>query len=100
MNQSQSPFNDFRITISQKDNLRALVSCKVADAVWITGIRVVEGSKGKFIAMPSRKDPKGEYQDVFFPATREMREQLQTAVLAKYQEAVVKAAGSTEQKAA
>lgn len=103
MNQPQnpsSPFSDFRILLVSKDNLRALVTCKVAGALWVTGIRVVEGSKGKFIAMPSRKDTNGEYQDIFFPADREMRNQLQSAVLSKYQEAAAKTPAGTELRAA
>jgi stage V sporulation protein G len=89
MNQTQtqaSLFSDFRVLLVNKDNLRAVASCKVGEAICLSGIRVVEGAKGRFVAMPSKKDAKGEYQDIFFPANREIREQLQVAVLSKYNE--------------
>lgn len=76
--------SDIRISLVKKDSLLALCSCKVQDSIWLTGILVVEGSRGKFVAMPSRKDAKGEYQDVFFPAKREVREDLQTKLLKAY----------------
>jgi stage V sporulation protein G len=84
----QGLFSDFRVRLTEKDMLRAVVSCKVGNAICLSGIRVVEGSRGWFISMPSHKDPKGGFQDIYFPANREVREQLQAAVLSKYQEAL------------
>jgi stage V sporulation protein G len=85
-NQATPLFSDFQITLINKDSLRAMASCKIAGAVFLNGIRVVEGSKGLFISMPSRKDKSGEYQDVYYPANREIRQQLQENVLSRYQE--------------
>lgn len=78
-------FTNIHVTPVNKDRLRAIAGVKVAEAMYITGIRVVEGSKGLFISMPSRKDTKTrEYQDVAFPASREVREELQRVVLEEY----------------
>jgi stage V sporulation protein G len=79
-------FSDFRITMINKESLRALASCKIADAVLLNGMRVVEGSKGLFVSMPSRKDKSGEYQDVFFPVNRDIRQRLQEEILCRYNE--------------
>jgi stage V sporulation protein G len=81
-------FSDVHIIPMNKDNLRAMASCKIAGVLWLTGLRVVEGSKGRFVAMPSRKDNKGEYQDVFFPATRDIRDALQREILSEYEKAI------------
>lgn len=55
----------------------------------LNDIKVIEGSSGLFLGMPSRKgkDQNGEdkYFDIFFPITKEAREELQTAVINAYQ---------------
>ncbi len=88
-------FTDFRLLLMTKDNLRAICSCKVAGAIWLTGIRVVEGSKGPFICMPSKKQANGEYQDIFFPGSRDIREKLQEQVLGLYYKQVATEGGKS-----
>ncbi len=64
----------------------------MADSFFLTGMRVVEGKNGLFVSMPSKKDPAGQYHDIFFPASREIRDQMQHAILAAYREELAKAA--------
>ena len=54
----------------------------------VKGIRVMDSEKGAFVAMPDRKDGKGEYHEVCFPTTAEMREALNTAVMGEYHRVV------------
>lgn len=77
-------FSAIRITLHHRESTRALVSLKVADAMYLTGFRIVEGKNGPFVSMPSKKDPGGEYRDIFFPASREMRDRLNAAVIEAY----------------
>lgn len=77
-------FTQIRISVVEKDSLRAIATVKVADAVYLTGLRVIEGKNGLFVAMPTRKDKAGEYQDIFFPASKAMRDELQAFVLDAY----------------
>lgn len=49
-------------------------------------IKVIEGDKGLFIAMPSRKAADGEYRDIAHPINSDTRERIQTLILQKYQE--------------
>jgi stage V sporulation protein G len=84
---SVTPFQNVRITLTNNGPTRALASCQVYDAIFLGGIRVVEGSKGLFVSMPSRKNPKGEYKDIFFPANRLMRDTLQSLILKHYEQA-------------
>ena len=69
---------------------------KMKDVVYITideefvvhDIKVIEGEKGLFIAMPSRKATDGEYRDIAHPINSSTRDKIQTIILEKYQEAV------------
>ena len=49
-------------------------------------IKVIEGEKGLFIAMPSRKAADGEYRDIAHPINSETRDKIQSLILEKYQE--------------
>ena len=49
-------------------------------------IKVIEGEKGLFIAMPSRKATDGEYRDIAHPINSGTRDRIQTIILEKYQE--------------
>ena len=49
-------------------------------------IKVIEGEKGLFIAMPSRKASDGEYRDIAHPINSETRDKIQSLILEKYQE--------------
>ncbi len=77
-------FSQVRISLFERDSLRAIATVKVADAVYLTGIRVIEGKNGLFVSMPSKKDKGGEYQDIYFPASKAMRDALQAVVLEAY----------------
>lgn len=57
----------------------------VADAMVVTGIRIFEGPNGRFVSMPQRKAPEG-YKDICYPMNKELREQLQAAVLKAFDE--------------
>ena len=78
-------FDQVRVQIIEKDSLRALATVKVHDAIYLTGLRVIEGKNGLFLSMPNRKTKDGEYQDVYFPANKATRDELQRLVLEAYQ---------------
>lgn len=83
---------DVKVTlVPAGTSLRASASVTLDRAFAIRDLKVVEGSKGLFVSMPSRKTKEGRYLEVVFPVTREMREQLHASVLGAYQKA---AAGS------
>ena len=50
----------------------------------VKNVKIVEGSKGLFVSMPSYKSGE-EYRDLFFPVTKEARAELQEAVLNEYE---------------
>ena len=65
----------------EEDKLRGICSFVIDDYICITGVKIMEGSKGLFVAMPSRKTTNGEYKDIVFPVTSEARETIQNAIL-------------------
>ena len=54
-------------------------------------IKIIEGEKGVFIAMPSRKNAEGEYRDVAHPINSDTRTQLQEMIMEKYREEIAEA---------
>lgn len=78
---------DIRIRkIAKEGKMKAIVSVTLDDAFVVHDIKVIEGEKGMFIAMPSRKAADGEYRDIAHPINSETRESLQRMILDKYTE--------------
>lgn len=75
-----------RITKLENSNVLALATITIDNDFVVSNLRVIDGQKGVFVAMPSLKDRKGEYHDIAYPITKQAREQLIDAVLAKYSE--------------
>ena len=74
--------------INSEGRMKAVVSVTFDDAFVVHDIKVIEGQDKLFIAMPSRKTADGEFKDIAHPIHADMRESLQKAVLAKYEEAM------------
>lgn len=66
----------------------AVASVTIDDEFVIHDLRIVDGDKGFFVAMPSRKLPNGEFRDIAHPIKTSTREMLQEAVLAEYRQTV------------
>lgn len=79
---------DVRIRkINQEGRMKAIVSVTLDDAFVVHDVKVVEGQKGLFVAMPSKRMPDGEFKDIAHPISAEARELIQSAVLQAYKEA-------------
>lgn len=68
--------------------MKAIVSVTLDDMFVIHDVKVVEGQKGLFVAMPSRKTSSGEFRDIAHPINTLAREIIQEAVLNAYNEAI------------
>ena len=83
---------DVRIRKVAKDGkMKAVVSITLDGEFVVHDIKVIEGEKGLFIAMPSRKASDGEYRDIAHPINSSTRDTIQTTILEKYQESLVEA---------
>ena len=87
-------------SIRPEGNVRAYASINLNDCLAIRGVKVIDSSKGLFVAMPGYKAGNGEYRDVCFPVTKEFREQLNQAVIDAYHQALVQSQSPNQQKAA
>ena len=81
---------DVRIRKVEKEGkMRAVVSITLDEEFVVHDIKVIEGEKGLFIAMPSRKAGDGEYRDIAHPINSETRETIQSIILEKYEAAML-----------
>lgn len=74
--------------ITREGKMKAVVSITFDDEFVVHDIKVIEGEKGMFIAMPSRKASDGEYRDIAHPINSGMRERIQTLILQEYKKAI------------
>lgn len=80
---------DIRVRkLTKEGKMKAVVSVTFDDVFVVHDIKVIDGDKGLFIAMPSRHAGDGEYRDIAHPINSDMRDRLQSEILAKYEEAV------------
>jgi stage V sporulation protein G len=77
---------DIRILLRDDDKLKAFVSVTFDNAFAVRGMKIIEGAKGTFLAMPSRKTAESIYMDVAFPINRETRAWLESHVMKAYQD--------------
>lgn len=70
--------------VTKEGKMKAVVSITIDDEFVIHDIKVIEGEKGLFIAMPSRKASDGEYKDIAHPINSATRGKIQDIILEKY----------------
>lgn len=75
--------------ITKEGKMRAVVSITLDDVFVVHDIKVIEGEKGMFIAMPSKKASDGEYRDIAHPINSETRDMIQQTVLDAYDRAML-----------
>ena len=74
--------------VAKEGKMKAVVSITIDEEFVVHDIKVIQGDKGLFIAMPRRKAADGEYRDIAHPINTETRERLQRMILEKYQESL------------
>ena len=74
--------------IAKEGKMKAIVSITLDDEFVIHDIKVIEGDKGLFIAMPSKKAKDGEYKDIAHPISSQSRDRMQKIILDQYEKAL------------
>lgn len=74
--------------VTKEGKMKAVVSITFDNVFVVHDIKVIEGDKGLFIAMPSRRAGDGEYRDIAHPINSETREQIQKIILEYYEKAL------------
>ena len=67
--------------------MKGIASVLLDDSFAVHDIRIIEGEKGLFIAMPSKKTPTGGYRDIAHPINPEVRAMFEETILKAYDEA-------------
>ena len=75
--------------ITKEGKMKAIVSITIDDEFVVHDIKVIEGEKGLFIAMPSKKATDGEYRDIAHPINQTTRENIQGIILDRYEQALL-----------
>lgn len=75
--------------IAKEGKMKAIVSITLNDEFVVHDIKVIEGEKGLFIAMPSKKASDGEYRDIAHPINSDTRDRIQSTILTSYERALL-----------
>ena len=101
--ESTVEISEVRITLRDEAKLKAFVNVTFDNSFVIRGLKVINGTKGYFVSMPSRKRKNGTHQDIAHPINNEMRRMIEDKVLAAYENELkskesgeTQAAGDTE----
>ncbi len=82
--------------VTKEGKMKAIVSITLDNEFAIHDIKVIEGEKGLFIAMPSRKAADGDYRDIAHPINQNTRERVQSLILAEYQKVLAEEEAAEE----
>jgi stage V sporulation protein G len=75
--------------LSKEGKMKAIVSITIDNVFVVHDIKVIEGEKGLFIAMPSKKATDGEYRDIAHPINSATRDSIQKIIMEKYEQALL-----------
>lgn len=75
---------EVRVSLRDDEKLKAFVSITLNDSFVIRGLKIIHGNTGLFVAMPSRKRPDGQHQDLAHPINDVTRKYLTDVVMAEY----------------
>lgn len=75
--------------VAKEGKMKAVVSITLDNEFVVHDIKVIEGEKGLFIAMPSRKTTDGEYRDIAHPINSDTRDRIQSLILQRYEAALL-----------
>ncbi len=74
-----------KVTLVDDPSLKAIATLTLDGCFVIKGIKLVQGDRGVFVAMPSQKLPDGSYRDVAYPSTPEMARAVRSLVLEEFE---------------
>ncbi len=81
---------DVRVFPVEEEKLKAFVSIIIDDCFVVSDIKIISGTNGLFISMPSKKRKNGTFRDIAHPLNNETRKKIEDKVLARYREAVAR----------
>ncbi|WP_214756922.1 septation regulator SpoVG [Exiguobacterium sp. s157] len=70
--------------VATEGRMKALASITLDHEFVVHDLRIIEGSTGLFVAMPSKRTPEGIFRDIAHPINGDMRQKVEAAVLDAY----------------
>ena len=86
--------------LTDDDKMKAIVSITIDNEFAVHDIKIINGTNGMFVAMPSRRLSKGEFRDIAHPLTSKAREKVNKAIFAEYDRVMTQRASQSEKEAA
>ncbi len=83
-----------RPCIKEDEKLKAFATITFNNCFVVTDLKVIQGTKGLFVAMPSRRRKDGKFRDIAHPLNREMRAVIERRVLDLYQQEIQRFGGA------
>ncbi len=80
---------EVRVSLRNDEKLKAFVSITLNESFVIRGLKIIQGTSGLFVAMPSRKRPDGQHQDLAHPINDATRKYLTAKVMDAYERELV-----------
>jgi stage V sporulation protein G len=75
---------EVKLTIRNEERLKGFANITFDNAFVIRGLKIISGSRGLFVSMPSKRRSDGSFQDIAHPINAEMRKLIETTVLEAY----------------
>ncbi len=76
--------SEIQVTLRNEDKLKGFVNVTFDDCFVVRGLKIIQGTKGYFVSMPSRKREDGTHRDIAHPTNPEMRKLIEDSVLKAY----------------
>lgn len=77
---------EVRVTLRNEEKLKGFANITLDNQIVIRGLKIIAGTHGYFVSMPSRKRPDGSHQDIAHPVNSETRKMVEDKVLMAYEE--------------
>lgn len=90
---------EVRVTLRNEEKLRGFANITLDNQIVIRGLKIIAGTNGYFVSMPSRKRPDGSHQDIAHPVNSETRKMVEDKVLCAYEELLKTSSGRMKEKA-
>src|SRR5262249_44838513 len=92
--------SEIRVHLRNEGKLKAFATVTFDSCFVVRNMKIVQGSKGLILGMPSRKMPDGQFKDIAHPISTEFRKVLEDRILGAYHEEVKRAGGLPPEKPA
>lgn len=85
-----------RVFLVDEEKLKAFVSIVFDDCFAISDIKVIQGTNGLFVSMPSKKRKNGTFRDIAHPLNNETRRKIEEAIIDEYRQVIAETGGETD----